>query len=168
MILLTHFPLYRVNDLDCGDFRRNERGHVTYLHPSWPYQVHHQVLSKNLSTYLLETIRPSLVLSGHTHAYCALHHPVRSENASNMSISEHTIPTFAWSQRPDPSYAVLQLNSSALSRIQLCYLPDERVIGTMYLFLIPILLVIFQASSLFKNPRAHRYFDQVPNHIICT
>ncbi|KAL0583808.1 hypothetical protein ABG067_006252 [Albugo candida] len=162
VILLTHFPLYRVNDLNCGDLRSNERGHITYLDPASRYQKHRHVLSPPLSKYLLDTIRPSLVLSGHTHAYCAQHHRVESMNGFPMNISEYTIPSFAWSQRPDPSYAVLNLDFSISPELQLCHLPDERFIATICLLFISVCLLKYVKTlgpiSSNKNRIAQSHF----------
>ncbi|KAF4030306.1 Calcineurin-like phosphoesterase [Phytophthora infestans] len=71
VVLLTHLPLFRVDDLQCGEERLREAGHVTYEHPGFKYETHHHVLSRELSTELLAKVRPDLVFSGHTHAWCA-------------------------------------------------------------------------------------------------
>ncbi|KAG6619955.1 Metallophosphoesterase 1 [Phytophthora cinnamomi] len=75
VILLTHLPLFRVDDLQCGEERLREAGHITYEHPSFKYETHHHVLSRELSAELLDKVQPDLVLSGHTHAWCAYQHP---------------------------------------------------------------------------------------------
>uniref|UniRef100_K3WEE3 Calcineurin-like phosphoesterase domain-containing protein n=1 Tax=Globisporangium ultimum (strain ATCC 200006 / CBS 805.95 / DAOM BR144) TaxID=431595 RepID=K3WEE3_GLOUD len=104
IVLLTHLPLYRVDDLRCGDARVRESGHVTYEHPAFKYAAHHHVLSQELSSKLLLQIQPSVVLSGHTHAWCAY-------DGHWTGAKEFTVPAFSWGQRPDPSYALLRLRS---------------------------------------------------------
>lgn len=123
IILLTHVPLYREDDMRCGAQRLQEQGHITYEHPSFQYREHHHVLSRELSTELLAKLQPDLVLSGHTHAWCAYQHATGS--------SEFTIPTFTWGQRPDPSYAVLQLTASVFE-VSPCALPKEPHIFLLY------------------------------------
>ncbi|ETV88391.1 hypothetical protein H257_00021 [Aphanomyces astaci] len=104
LVLLTHLPLYRPDDLACGAQRAAESGHITYEAPSFKYTERHHVLSKALSERLLATIRPVLVLSGHSHATCAHAHRVHYQP---HPVQEYTIPTFSWGMRPDPSFAIL-------------------------------------------------------------
>ncbi|KAF1315024.1 Metallophosphoesterase 1, partial [Globisporangium splendens] len=104
IVLLTHLPLYRTDDLRCGDARVRESGHVTYEHPAFKYAAHHHVLSQELSSKLLRQIQPSVVLSGHTHAWCAY-------DDHWSGTKEFTVPAFSWGQRPDPSYVLLRLRS---------------------------------------------------------
>lgn len=106
VVLLTHLPLHREDDMQCGDERRREGGHVTYEHPAFKYEVHHHVLSPELSAELLAKVQPDVVVSGHTHAWCAYRH-------SNATV-EFTVPAFTWGQRPDPSYALLRLRRDVI------------------------------------------------------
>lgn len=146
VVLLTHLPLHRVDDMRCGDARTRERGHVTYEHPSFAYETHHHVLSPALSRRLLATFEPAVVLSGHTHAWCAY-----ADHANGAR--EFTVPAFSWGQRPDPSYALLGLRSrnqamavamadqqptlspspllSEAAVVQ-CAVPDERSVFALY------------------------------------
>lgn len=69
-ILLSHIPLYRPDDLTCGS-DRVPRGHVTYTSPDTPYLVGEDVLPRQISHQILNTLKPGYVLSGtkviHTH-----------------------------------------------------------------------------------------------------
>lgn len=103
VVLLTHLPLYRTDDMLCGAARAREEGHVTYEHPSFTYAPHHHVLSPQLSDALLVKFDPHVVLSGHTHAWC------ETSKRHWNGAKEFTIPAFSWGQRPDPSYALLGL-----------------------------------------------------------
>ncbi|KAE9048290.1 hypothetical protein PR001_g509 [Phytophthora rubi] len=131
VILLTHLPLFRVDDLQCGEERLRESGHVTYEHPGFKYEIHHHVLSRALSEELLGKVQPNLVLSGHTHAWCAYQHP-------DAAAMEYTIPAFSWGQRPDPSYAVLRLPRAGRAEMKrppeltACHLPSEPLIFATY------------------------------------
>ncbi|EEY57777.1 metallophosphoesterase 1, putative [Phytophthora infestans T30-4] len=125
VILLTHLPLFRVDDLQCGEERLREAGHVTYEAPGFKYETHHHVLSRELSAKLLDKIQPDLVLSGHTHAWCEYKHP-------DSVATEYTVPAFSWGQRPDPSYAVLGLSRANRPEVTACYLPQEPFIFATY------------------------------------
>ncbi|KAG9417179.1 Metallophosphoesterase 1 [Aphanomyces cochlioides] len=116
LILLTHVPLYRQDDVKCGPLRAHETGHITYEAPDFQYSEHHHVLSKTLSDRLLRTIRPHAIFSAHTHAVCSYDHSVSYQKTP---IVEYTVPTFAWSMRPDPWYAVVT------DHIDICALPTE-------------------------------------------
>ena len=59
---------------------------------------------------------------------------------------EYTIPAFSWGQRPDPSYALLQLSRGGHVRpeVSACHLPHESfVFATYAAVLIVILLAHF-------------------------
>jgi hypothetical protein len=126
VVLLTHVPLFREDDMECGAERRREGGHVTYEHPSFRYAEHHHVLSRALSAELLAKIRPDLVLSGHTHAWCARRHAA-------ANATEFTVPAFSWGQRPDPSYALVHLPATGEpASATRCALPYEPLVFATY------------------------------------
>ncbi|OWZ03923.1 Metallophosphoesterase 1, partial [Phytophthora megakarya] len=100
VILLTHLPLYWEDDLQCGDVRRREVGHVTY----------------------------------EAHAWCAYQHP---------ATMEHTVPTFLWGQRPDPSCVLLRLPrtepvKARQPEVTMCHLPKEPFIFVTYAAIIVV------------------------------
>ncbi|CEG45638.1 metallophosphoesterase 1 [Plasmopara halstedii] len=134
VILLSHLPLFRENDLQCGEERLREVGHVTYEAPEFEYTTHHHVLSRELSVELLVKVQPDLVLSGHTHAWCACKHP-------DSKVMEYTVPAFSWGQRPDPSYALLRLSQTQESIITACNLPREPLIFAAYGATVSILVL---------------------------
>ncbi|TYZ60974.1 hypothetical protein PybrP1_005329 [[Pythium] brassicae (nom. inval.)] len=136
VVLLTHLPLHRPDDMRCGDHRARESGHVTYEHPSFQYAAHHHVLSEALSARLLSTIAPDVVLSGHTHAWCEF-------AGHSDGVREFTVPALSWGQRPDPSYALLGLRSrraasehaavdGAMSAAVRCSVPNEHGVFALY------------------------------------
>lgn len=147
MVLLTHLPLHRTNDMQCGDYRTQESGHVTYEHPSLQYAAHHHVLSAALSTRLLTTLTPDVVLSGHTHAWCEF-------AGHGDSVREVTVPALSWGQRPDPSYALLGLRSrpvaqlhrvagvgGSMSEVVRCSVPNEQSVFALYAFTVAMLVL---------------------------
>jgi len=94
------------------------------------------VLSRELSAELLAKVQPRLVLSGHTHAWCAYQHP-------DAAAMEYTVPAFSWGQRPDPSYAVLRLPSDGAAKpeVAACHLPREPLVFAAYAATIAVLLL---------------------------
>jgi hypothetical protein len=149
-VLLTHIPLFRVNDLSCGETRLRETGHITYVAPNIELIPNVDVLKKQTSDMLLMELTPDLILSGHLHAECIRQYNSLVMNESSTTISnsywELTVPTFSYRMRPDPGYGLvtIPLSPPATGKIEnnnvgnnnnnnihVCYLPNE-----MYLFLI--------------------------------
>ncbi|POM76228.1 Metallophosphoesterase 1 [Phytophthora palmivora] len=123
------------NDLQCGEERQREAGHVTYEAPDFKYETHHHVLSRELSAELLDKVQPDLVLSGHTHAWCEYQH---------STAMEYTVPAFSWGQRPDPSYALLRLPQAGTAGqldVTICHLPKEPLVFAMYAVTIIIIVL---------------------------
>ncbi|CAH0487177.1 unnamed protein product [Peronospora farinosa] len=154
MILLTHLPLFRTDDLKCGQERLSESAHVTYEHPGFKYDTHHHVLSRELSAELLGKIQPSLVLSGHTHAWCAYQH-------FGTSTMEYTTPAFSWGQRPDPSYALIRLSRNGDGKagepeVTACHLPQEPFIFATYAATAAIILLahVVRLVRALRTPKA--------------
>jgi hypothetical protein len=111
VLLLTHKPLFRPNDLDCGPERAAEGGHVTYEAPEAGLRPgpDGMVLARDASASLLRRLRPAAVFSGHTHARCRRRH--------GDGPAEHTLPAFGWRMRPDPSFAVVDLSNVDVSAV---------------------------------------------------
>ncbi|KAI9013150.1 Metallo-dependent phosphatase-like protein [Gaertneriomyces semiglobifer] len=103
-ILVTHVPLFRPEGGACGGLRRHP---VIRQGGGYQYQ---NLVKAPLSAYILETIRPSLVLSGDDHDWCEYHH--------SPSITEWTIATFSWMQGNwYPGYGILHLPASSSSSV---------------------------------------------------
>lgn len=150
VVLLTHVPLYREDDMQCGDERRREAGHVTYEHPSFRYAEHHHVLSRALSAELLSKIRPDLVLSGRTHAWCERRRP-------EANATEFTMPAFSWGQRPDPSYALVHLpqDSNKQASATKCALPYEPLVFAAYALALGFVALSTLRRCCCKSRRMH-------------
>lgn len=123
-ILLLHVPLYRENDADCGPTRVRESAHVTYVGPFDNLEAGKDVLSKSTTEYLLSTVKPLLVLSGHTHAQCA--------RRVDKETFEVTLPTFSWRMRPDPGFAIIVVEDEKL-KVSICKIPHEYRTITGYI-----------------------------------
>lgn len=150
VVLLTHMPLYRANDLDCGPDRLAEKGHVTYEAPQHALKPHKEVLSRDASLSLLKAVRPTVVISGHLHARCQTTHRVRltprdapaDAEPTTVVVPEVTVPTLSWRMRPDPSFALLTIprrvmadasgSPPVMPGVAVCTLPHEQRIFTVY------------------------------------
>lgn len=53
-VMLLHMPMYRGNDLLCGNARLREGGHVTYVSPDTSLNAYDDVLSQETSQLLLK------------------------------------------------------------------------------------------------------------------
>ena len=88
VVLLTHLPLYRASDEECGPLRAVEHDgvavrwrasralgvDVTVPLPSETLRSGVDVLDQDSTARLLEFFHPAAVLSGHTHAVCYTEH----------------------------------------------------------------------------------------------
>lgn len=158
-VLLTHFPLFRLNESICseGDSApANER-----------FTTHRSGLdcfSKPASNYLLERLKPRLILNGHVHHSCSVNHTVTVEGnddvgsgVANLTIPEWTVASFSWRNKVNPSFLLLELSKSD-HRIRKCFLPNETVVILTYvlsctLLLIMLVLIILSKTLLIKGKR---------------
>ncbi|DBA01180.1 TPA: hypothetical protein N0F65_002315 [Lagenidium giganteum] len=147
VVLLTHMPLHRDDDRACGWERLQEENSTNVDPPSHRYKDHHDVLSANLSSQLLTSIKPNIVLSGHTHAWCQYQH-------ANTTAIEFTIPTASWGQRQDPGYAVMTLRGSS-SAVRLCHLPSQLSV----LRLMEVVVELSNGKCRRKYSPSHPLFD---------
>ena len=111
------------------------------------------------SDYILSTLRPRLILSGHTHYSCHYRH-------EKYDVTEITVSTFNWRNRDDPSF-VLALIDKDLPvgsgdergphpniRLQRCYLPSEStVVGT---YCVGAVVVVLEVSIAWTCRRRRR------------
>ncbi|KAG1051443.1 hypothetical protein G6F46_001094 [Rhizopus delemar] len=86
-ILFTHVPLYREPNLSCGPLR--QQSHSQSIKDEYGYQ-YQNMLSKELSEHILNTVKPILIFSADDHDYCEIIH--------NNFIKEITVPTFSMAQ----------------------------------------------------------------------
>ncbi|BBG98718.1 Calcineurin-like metallo-phosphoesterase superfamily protein [Prunus dulcis] len=113
-VLLTHIPLYRQDWTDCGPIRilRSADGQEV---------VYQNYITKESSKYLLDSIQPVLVLSGHDHDQCHVIH-----ESKYGPVGEYTVGTVSWQQgNLYPSFMYLSL--FALSLLALLLWPSSGV-----------------------------------------
>lgn len=138
-VLLLHLPLYRVDESACSviDVPRCAPWHdlegpclpLGSVVPSAreePYQVGQDMVSARNSARVLESFRPRLVLSGHTHRWC--------DRVHGDGTREVTVPSLSWRNRDDPGFGFLTLekNASAFA-LQRCLLARESTVIVVYI-----------------------------------
>ena len=132
-ILLTHFPLFRVDDRHCNDSDSAPNEEKTKL-----FREGTDCLIRESTDFLIHHLNPSLVLNGHTHHSCTTYWP---------TFKEYTVASFNWRNRPDPSFLLLvlcvdghgHLVSHSVSK---CFLPREWFIIALYTVSVTFCLLI--------------------------
>lgn len=123
-IILTHVPFFRPDDTHCD----------------YPYRLKDKVKKRNIegedvmheaaSRFILERIKPRLVLSGHTHMRCITEHEI--SDGSTLTVKELTISSFNQKYaEKTPGFLLLRANSTHLSH-HYCTLIEEWVVATIY------------------------------------
>ncbi|THV02390.1 Metallo-dependent phosphatase [Dendrothele bispora CBS 962.96] len=152
-ILLTHIPLSRPEGSNCGPLR--ERGTI-HRGVGIGYQ---NTLGKYSSQFLLDSIRPSLVLSGDDHDYCEYIHSFE-QGGSTLRIREVTVKSLSMAMGiRRPGYQLLSLNPSPgpdISHADIpCLMPDQLGI---YLSVYIPLLILSLLALLFHTALRSRSF----------
>ncbi|KAL6140577.1 hypothetical protein ACLB2K_058876 [Fragaria x ananassa] len=147
-VLLTHIPLYRQDKTDCGPNRKSEiinQFSILLFHrivrfPDRREIAYQNYITEESSKYLLDSIQPVLVLSGHDHDQCDVVH-----KSKYGPVKEHTVGTISWQQgNVYPSFMLLSAcdfvpsNTSSSEKpvlTQLCFLPVQLHIYICYLSL---------------------------------
>ncbi|KAG8985750.1 hypothetical protein FRB90_004473, partial [Tulasnella sp. 427] len=129
-ILLSHIPLARPNTASCGPHREAPRG----IHRGAGYGFQN-LLGKETTHFVLQSVKPALVFSGDDHDYCDYVHrnPSGGPGAGSGSgdIREVTVRTFSMAegvQRPGFHLLSLYTPQGGLPRRAdaPCLLPDQR------------------------------------------
>ena len=168
VILLSHVPLYRNPDTDCGPLR--ERGGALTLTFGYQYQ---NVLTQTLSRDIVSKIYPigdlAAIFSGDDHDYCDVPHrynvaampstnPMDTLKTRLAQIREITVKSFSWAMGVrKPGFQMVSLWNPVdaqgntvgipLPTVQthLCLLPDQLSIfidyALLFLLTLPLLFV---------------------------
>ncbi|PAA68219.1 hypothetical protein BOX15_Mlig000731g1 [Macrostomum lignano] len=157
-ILLTHYPLARLDESACdtvaspaegaaaapGDSRDKVEiidgedsapaaARQTRLRPRW------DCLSAEASDTLAEAVRPRLAFVGHTHWSCRR----RLSLAGGLrNLTEYTLPSFSWRNINSPSFLLLTVSGGAHS-VAKCRMPRESTVIGLYTYGVPIVLLWF-------------------------
>lgn len=123
-ILLQHFPLYRKSDAQCHDEPDAAQGKDKdrKFRPQW------DCVSEESSMYLLEKLRPRLVLSGHTHNGCRTSHTLND----GQLVPEWSVSSFSWRNRNNPAFVLATITPDEFV-LNKCYLPQESSVINMYI-----------------------------------
>ncbi|XP_068335349.1 uncharacterized protein C630.12 isoform X1 [Pyrus communis] len=146
-VLLTHIPLYRRDWTDCGPNRNSEIINQRILRSADGQEVLYQnYITEESSNYLLDSIKPVLVLSGHDHDQCHVIH-----KSKKGPVREYTVGTVSWQQgNLYPSFMLLSTSNFVPSNASsseeailthLCFLPMQTHIYLWYLSLFVFTLV---------------------------
>ncbi|KAF2300877.1 hypothetical protein GH714_017974 [Hevea brasiliensis] len=154
-VLLTHIPLYRRDNTNCGPHRSSPIINQRISHSALSQEIMYQnYVTKESSYKLLELVKPALILSGHDHDQCTVIH-----ESKFGSITEHTLGTISWQQgNLYPSFMLLSISNSANANVstpedalisQLCFLPWQTHIYIWYLslFVLTLLTLLFWPTS---------------------
>lgn len=154
-ILLTHIPLYRLDDSQC-DYPYSLKDKVRNENIEGK-----DVLHKSASKFLLSRFNPRLVLSGHTHMNCKISHKLRGDK--NEVVDEITVSSFNHKYAEDqPSLLLLSVNKRN-TYTKFCPLVDERVIVLIYIT--AIVLICFR-STLLRTCRIKKFYADVKECLI--
>ena len=171
-ILLTHVPLYRPSDTDCGPHR--ERGHAIAVAAGYQYQnVLTPIISKDVVSKLgVEDI--TQVYSGDDHDYCEIEH---SEFTGR--IKEITVKSMSWAMGVrKPGFLAVSLHNPVDIELasakngqgetpglnkdtvqnHLCLLPDQLSIFIHYLFILILTLVVLAMRAVILTSKTSTAF----------
>lgn len=127
-VLMTHVPLYRSADVSCGPNRQK----LNTIIPDGAGYQYQNLISKELSQYILDIVKPIAVFSGDDHDYCKVAHSY----GNNNSVAEITVPTFSMSQGiRSPGVMFLNIQASTITT-ELCWLPDQINLFIQYGYLL--------------------------------
>ncbi|KAK4926712.1 hypothetical protein LTR49_006394 [Elasticomyces elasticus] len=180
VILLTHVPLYRDPDTECGHLR--ERGRAISVSAGYQYQ---NVVTRSLSNALINYVSAAgpiaHIFSGDDHDYCDIVHRYnvrqdgKAEGGTKGTVLRHvreiTAKSFSWAmgvRRPGFQLVSLwnpvdekgETIGTPLPTIQshLCLLPDQLSIFLDYALVLSITLVVLLlravAMGVRHNPEA--------------
>lgn len=143
-ILLTHIPLYRLNDTQCR-YPSSLRETVKKTNVEGE-----DVLHATASRFLLERLRPRLVISGHTHMECSTEHTLTlGETFREQTISSYNHKYAEYK----PGFLLLSANSTHLFTRH-CHLVEEWIIATIYaatiVTVISRIFVLYNRSNQFS------------------
>lgn len=157
-VLLTHIPLYRQDEMYCGPNRKSPVINQRISRTADGEIRYQNYVSDETSDFLLELIKPVLILSGHDHDQCTITH-----KSTSQSVMEHTVGTISWQQgNLYPSFMLLSAGNFVLQNTsspdeavltQLCFLPTQIFIYIWY-----IVLFVFTILALLLWPTSNTSF----------
>ncbi len=181
VLLLSHVPLFRNPETDCGSMR--ERGHAIKVQFGYQYQnVLTQSLSKDVVSKVSTAGEIAMIFSGDDHDYCEVTHryniPVPgtksyfpnddSVKARYQHIKEITVKSFSWAMGVrKPGFLLVSLWNpvdahgktvgTPLPTVQThnCLLPDQLGIFINYALLFAVTIPVLLVQAIFRMFRSH-------------
>ncbi|KAG6378217.1 Metallo-dependent phosphatase-like protein [Boletus reticuloceps] len=157
IVLFTHIPLSRPSDASCGPLR--EKGTIRQGY-GFGYQ---NTLVDGTTEFLLQSLKPSLVMSGDDHDYCEYEHTIASSDEKIQEVTVKSISMAMGIRRP--GFQLLSLISTVPSPDHitqmpvppplhaLCLMPDQ--LGTYFYIYIPLILLTLVVLLAFNITRAN-------------
>ncbi|KAF2771818.1 hypothetical protein EJ03DRAFT_9503 [Teratosphaeria nubilosa] len=187
VILLTHVPLYRDPDTDCGSHR--EGGKAITIRAGYQYQnVITRSLSGSLMGHVFSAGEVMHVFSGDDHDYCDVTHRYNIglpgsngniEKAAIKSVRETTVKSFSWAMGVRrPGFQLLSLWNPVDERgetvgtplptiqTQICLLPDQLNVFIDYALLLGATLMVLTVRAVVLSLRQERPGDDAPPNFI--
>ena len=131
-IVLTHFPLFRQSDSHCGHDWDSMPESLKYE----PFVQKWDCLSENATKLIIDSLKPRLVITGHSHYGCVTRHA--------NSLYEWTVSSFNYRNNQNPSLLLAKITKNHYS-ISKCILVNE------WLFIITDIFIILLFSIVFKK-----------------
>lgn len=120
-VLLSHFPLFRESDEHC-----NEPDSAEAEDKLVEFRVRKDCLSEESTEKLISSLKPRLVMSGHTHSGCITDHEY-----AGHKVVEHTVASFSWRNRADPTFLLMSFCPDEVL-VSKCFVPNEWLIIFTY------------------------------------
>lgn len=135
-LLLTHIPLYRLDDTRC-EYPSSLQEKVKK-----PNMEGEDVMHLTPSKLLVEKLKPRLILSGHTHMDCRTAHSYSDQ--MDQVVDELTISSYNHKYAEKrPSFLLMSINSKEVYTRH-CYLVEEWII--MIVYIATFLIIITRLS----------------------
>ncbi|KAK6437001.1 hypothetical protein LTR95_006809 [Oleoguttula sp. CCFEE 5521] len=168
IILLSHVPLYRDPDTDCGTLR--ERGRAISIRGGYQYQ---NALTRLLSTKIAQQVciggEIVHIFSGDDHDYCDVSHRwnlVTGNGKSRLqNIREITVKSFSWAMGVrKPGFLLVSLWNPVNDRDQLgVFLTYAQLAGlTLIILLVRAIIVAIRGTS---NPDSVDEDPDIPSRL---
>jgi len=144
-VVLTHQPLYRMDDLHCGVERQQDPigGGVTFFPSKQKLLPDDDVVNQAYTNKILKQWTPRTVLSGHLHSVCRYQH--------TTEVQELTVPTFSWRMRPDAKYFLISFEEDGTMKARQCSLPNEHYFMVLTTVWIIAIILVGAKLACFRN-----------------
>lgn len=159
-ILLSHVPLYRDTKVQtCGPLRESL---VFHQNKGYQYQL---ALLPEVSSEILEKLRPIVAFSGDDHDYCDVTHPLT--NTREITVKSISMAMGIW----QPAVQLLSFDASSATPelltydTHLCYLPTPYHNVIAYAITAAIIGAILLSHALRLRPSRYNYnYSILPTH----